>query len=156
MVAFRKILVPTDGSECAREAVRVAAELAQAFAARMVIVYFFEPFKYALPEGYVIYTPEQMNHMLQEFEAMVSEAATLAREAGAASVETQVLQGVPASGIGEHAEQEGFDLIVMGSHGRTGLGRALMGSIAEKVVRTAHCPVLTVKARERAGQESQE
>lgn len=148
MVAFKNILVPTDGSECAREAVRVAAEMAQAFSARLAIVYFFEPFKYALPEGYVVYTPDQMNRMLAEFEAMVRDAETRAREAGATSVDTHVLQGVPASGIGEYAEREGFDLIVMGSHGRTGLGRALMGSIAEKVVRTAHCPVLTVKARD--------
>jgi nucleotide-binding universal stress UspA family protein len=59
--------------------------------------------------------------------------------------EHRLLVGEPATAIVEDAEKEGADLIVMGTHGRTGLSRLLMGSVAEAVVRRAKCPVLTVK-----------
>jgi nucleotide-binding universal stress UspA family protein len=59
-------------------------------------------------------------------------------------------QGGAVDEILAHAKEAGADLIVMGTHGRTGLSHLLMGSVAERVLRTAHCPVLTVKAREEA------
>src|SRR5690606_20254112 len=64
MTAFQKILVPTDGSSCSKEAIRTASELASGLGASLTLVYFFEPFKYALPEGYVVYTPEQLAEMV--------------------------------------------------------------------------------------------
>jgi nucleotide-binding universal stress UspA family protein len=62
-------------------------------------------------------------------------------------METRLLEGEPATGIVACAQQESVDIIVIGSHGRTGLSRVLMGSVAEQVVRKASCPVLTVKSR---------
>ena len=59
-----------------------------------------------------------------------------------------MITGRPAQAIVEHATTDGFDLIVMGTHGRTGLSHVVMGSIAERVVQKAPCPVLTVKTRE--------
>ena len=61
------------------------------------------------------------------------------------AVETHLMEGGPAGAIVDFARQAGADLIVIGSHGRTGLSRLLMGSIAEQVVRNATCPVLTIK-----------
>jgi nucleotide-binding universal stress UspA family protein len=66
------------------------------------------------------------------------------------AINTAVVSGRPAHAIVEHAKDGGFDLIVMGTHGRTGLSHAMMGSVAERVVRRAPCPVLTVQMAEAA------
>jgi nucleotide-binding universal stress UspA family protein len=70
---------------------------------------------------------------------------------GAQSVAHEVLTGPAASEIVEFARARGMDLIVMGTHGRRGLSHLLMGSVAERVLRTAPCPVLTVKVEEQTG-----
>ncbi len=148
MTAFQKILVPTDGSSCSKEAIRTASELASGLGASLTLVYFFEPFKYALPEGYVVYTPEQLAEMVDHFEQMLKEAKLTAEGHGASSVHTHVLQGVAAEDVGAYAEEHGFDLIVMGTHGRGALGRMFLGSVADKVVRASNVPVMTVRAPE--------
>jgi nucleotide-binding universal stress UspA family protein len=68
-----------------------------------------------------------------------------AREGRQASIETEVLFGHGARTIAEYAAERGVDLIVMGTHGRTGFAHLLLGSVAERLVRTAPCPVLTVR-----------
>lgn len=146
MNAFQKILVPTDGSSCSREALRVASELASGLKASLTLVYFFEPFKYALPEGYVVYTPEQLAEMVGHFEQMLRDSKTKAESLGAAQVDTHVLQGIAAEDLGDYAEKNGFDLIVMGTHGRGTVGRMFLGSVADKVVRASNVPVMTVRA----------
>lgn len=73
---------------------------------------------------------------------------------GAPSVTHEVLTGPAASEIVEFARAHGMDLIVMGTHGRRGLSHLLMGSVAERVLRTAHCPVLTVKVPAQAGDDA--
>jgi glycine betaine transporter len=83
--------------------------------------------------------------MTAEFERLLRIAREQALQAGAANVETKLLQGFAAQEITKLARQGGFDLIVMGTHGRTGVSHLLIGSVAERVVRTAHCPVLTVR-----------
>ena len=70
---------------------------------------------------------------------------------GATGVAHEVLTGPAASEIVEYARSHDMDLIVMGTHGRRGLSHLLMGSVAERVLRTAHCPVLTVKVTEQVG-----
>jgi nucleotide-binding universal stress UspA family protein len=75
---------------------------------------------------------------------MLAKAKVQAESVGALEVGTKLLQGVAWDEIVRFAKTEGFDLIVMGTHGRTGIKHALLGSITEKVVRTASCPVLTV------------
>jgi len=145
---FRKILVPTDYSKHSAEAVRYATDLARRYEAAITLVYVFEPVTYALPEGHLMQSPPQLQEMQAAFEQRLRDAAADAKAAGARQVEAKVLTGPVAAEISDCAERGGFDLIVMGTHGRTGLRHLVLGSVAEKVVRTAPCAVLTVRYRE--------
>jgi nucleotide-binding universal stress UspA family protein len=142
---FQKILVPTDFSADAEEALRVASELSRAYAATLTLIHVYDPIAYPLPDGYVMYTPGQLSNMLAEFDKRLARAKESAIAAAALGVTTRVLQGSAAAEIVRFATDEAYDLIVIGTHGRTGLPRFLLGSIAERVVQTAACPVLTVK-----------
>jgi nucleotide-binding universal stress UspA family protein len=148
MTAFSKILVPVDFSAHSDEAIRVAADFSQRYDASVTLAHVYEIVAYALPDGYVLQTPAQLANLLTEFEKRLSEAKAQAIAAGARRVETVQLQGAPATEIVDYARAQAFDLIVMGTHGRTGLGHALLGSVAERVLRHTPCPVLTVKAKE--------
>jgi nucleotide-binding universal stress UspA family protein len=83
--------------------------------------------------------------VFEALESQLAGAKAQAIEAGAARVQTRLLQGTIAGQITEYSARGEFDLVVMGTHGRTGMKHLVLGSIAEKVVRTAACPVLTVK-----------
>jgi nucleotide-binding universal stress UspA family protein len=148
MKPFNKILVPVDFSVHAAKAIAAAADLSRRYEAPLTLVHVYEPIAYGLPEGYVLYTPTQLADMLTEFGKRLAAAKRDAEAAGALQVGTEQLQGWPAIEIVDYATQKGFDLIVMGTHGRKGIKHALMGSVAERVVRTAPCPVLTLKAPE--------
>lgn len=151
---FEKILVPVDFAEHSAEAVRRAADLAQHYSASLTLVYVYEPADYALPEGYVLYTPEQIGRMTQEFEQRLAATQREVQSVGVGRVTTKLLTGSAATEIVDFARDGGFDLIVMGTHGRKGLTHFLMGSVAERVVRLAPCPVMTVKASKSAASSS--
>jgi nucleotide-binding universal stress UspA family protein len=146
MTPFSKILVPIDFTPHTAEAVRCAIDLAGRYDAELLLLYVYEPAEYPVPEGYVIYTPEQLERMTTEIQKRLEATRQEVAAAGARRVSAQLLQGSPAQAIIEHARDERFDLIVMGTHGRSGVGRWVLGSVAEKVVRGAPCPVLTVKS----------
>ena len=146
MKDFSRILVATDFSEHAREALRYGASLAKRFSVPMVLVHVYQPMNYALPAGYVIYVGDQLSEMMKLFEAQLESAKQEALDAGAPEVKTVFPVGTPALEVIGTARAEKCDLIVMGTHGRTGLGHLFLGSTAERVVRMAECPVLTVKA----------
>ena len=150
MVPFRKILVPTDFSKHSAAAIDSAADLSRRYEASVTLAYVFEPVTYALPEGHVMQSPPQLDEMRSAFEQRLAQATVEATTAGALRVEAKLLTGPVANEISNFAEQGGFDLIVMGTHGRTGLRHLVLGSVAEKVVRTAPCAVLTVRVRETA------
>jgi nucleotide-binding universal stress UspA family protein len=95
-------------------------------------------------------SPPQLEEMRSVFEQRLAQATDAAETAGALRVESKLLTGPVANEITDFAEQGQFDLIVMGTHGRTGLRHLVLGSVAEKVVRTAPCAVLTVRVREPA------
>jgi nucleotide-binding universal stress UspA family protein len=146
---FRKILVATDFSPPADEAVLRAADLSRRYDAPLTLVYVYQPVAYGgLPEAHVIYTPLVMGDLTAAFEQRLLAAKHVAETAGAKSVQTKLLMGPPAGEITDYARTEQFDLIAIGTHGRTGLSRFLLGSVAEKVVRTAPCPVLSVRLDE--------
>ena len=145
MKPFQKILVPVDFSACSAEAVRVAAELSARFEAALTIVHVYDPLVYALPDGFTFMPQPAVDQLLQAFHDQLAQTKLQALEAGATRVETQVLQGFVAGAIVERAARGSFDLIVLGTHGRTGMQHLLIGSTAERVVRLAACPVLTVK-----------
>lgn len=146
MKPFKKILVPVDFSTHSEEAMRAAADLAKRYAGTVTLAYVYEPMQYALPEGYILYTPDQVSKMTSAFKERLDRAEQAMKELGAPTVEARLLEGIVAHELAELARNEAFDLIVMGTHGRTGVKRALMGSVADRVLRSAPCPVLVVKA----------
>jgi nucleotide-binding universal stress UspA family protein len=141
-----RILVPVDFSPHAERAVRYAATLARRFDATLHLLHVVEdPFLSGAwsPEAYV----PNVTELLQDLTAGAERQLAGLRASVAAlgiTVTTAVITGRPAPAIVSHADQGGFDLIVMGTHGRTGLSHVVIGSVAERVVRKAPCPVLTV------------
>ena len=142
---FHHILVATDFSADAEHAIRTACELSHSYAAPLTLLHVDDPMPYPLPDGYMMYTAVQLSESLEELERRLGKAKVDAQAAGAAAVETRLLRGVPAAEIVRLAKEGGYDLIVMGTHGRRGVARLLLGSVAARVVQTAECPVLTVR-----------
>ena len=142
---FHKILVPTDFSADAEHAIRMASGLSRRYLAPVTIVHVYDPVAYALPDGYMMFTPGQLSRVWAETDRRLALAAADAAEGGALQVETRLLQGITAAEIVRFARETRHDLIVMGTHGRTGVAHLLLGSVAARVVQTAECPVLTVK-----------
>jgi universal stress protein A len=145
MTPFSKILVPIDFTPHSAAAVHRAIDVAGRYDAELLLLYVYEPADYPLPDGYVVFTPEQLDRVTTEIQKRLEAARKDAESAGARRVSSRLTQGSPAQVILDLARDERFDLIVMGTHGRTGVGRWVLGSVAEKVVRGAPCPVLTVK-----------
>lgn len=137
----KKILFPTDFSHTGDAALAMATALARDAGATLIIAHIEEaPNVYAGGEFYYgIPNPptEELRRMLQEVKPTDPNV----------SYEHRLLTGDPAAAIVRLAEEEDVDLIVMGTHGRTGIVRVLMGSVAEVVVRRAKCPVVTYKYR---------
>jgi nucleotide-binding universal stress UspA family protein len=148
MKLFEKILVPTDFSDHAQEAVRYAAELSRAYDEPLTILHVYDVTPYVLPETVPLYDTVQINQLREEFQKLLIEVRQVALSAGVKQVDTELLQGSPFAEIVRFAEERSYGLIVMGTHGRTGLAHLLLGSVTEKVVRKAPCPVLTVPLRE--------
>jgi nucleotide-binding universal stress UspA family protein len=140
MLAIRTILHPTDFSECSDYAFRLACALARAHGARIHVLHVGRHPVISPVEGVVPPEPERYQEELTE------KLRGMRAQAPDVPVEHQLLfVADPAAEILRVARQLGSDLIVMGTHGRTGLGRLLMGSVATQVVRRASCPVVTVK-----------
>jgi nucleotide-binding universal stress UspA family protein len=150
MKPFKKILVPVDFSAHSAEAVRYAADLSRRCEASVELLHVFQTMAYALPEGYVVPSGSQLQAILNEFESQLAADKRAAEEAGALNVATKLLQGGVATEILRCAKEHECDLLVMGTHGRTGMKHVLLGSVAEYLVRVAPCPVLTVRAPARA------
>ncbi|MBL8797556.1 MAG: universal stress protein [Planctomycetia bacterium] len=139
MLAFKTILHPTDFSERSALALRLAGALARDHGARLVILHVAVPPPAIMMEGVAVPAAEID---LKPLWAQLRKV----KPADAVPVDYQLVEGDPAAEVMRIADEIGADVIVMGTHGRTGLGRLLMGSVAEQVVRKATCPVLTVKA----------
>jgi len=137
---YDRILLPTDGSRGNSRAVEQAIGLAAQSDARLHVLFVVEDLPYA-PEM----MDGQVEARLREIgEEAISDIRQRAADAGV-SVETALEDGTPHQSILEYADEEGMDLIVMGTHGRSGLDRYLLGSVTERVVRGADTPVLTVR-----------
>jgi len=140
---IRRILVPTDFSEHARLAVAYAMDLAASYDAHLDLLHVIE--QIALPAIYGIEPPlVQMPDIACPARRVLEQVADEARWAGV-SVQPHVHIGHPSHDIIDFAEHQGSDLIVIATHGLTGLKRFFLGSVAEKVVQSAPCPVFTVK-----------
>ena len=137
------ILLATDGSREARLAARTAADLAENTASELHLVHVWQmPYVFHPEVGYCALYENFEEEALRCLEAQVHEVQC----AGSAVVGTHLRMGRrPEEAIGAVAEEIGAGLIVMGSRGRGGVRRALMGSVSDWVVRHAHCPVLVVR-----------
>lgn len=146
----KTILVGTDFSDISDEAMRTAALYAKTFGSRVMVAHVFDPTPNVPP---VVWSrPDLLDRSIRtEIEAAIRETlhgktATLLKDVP--DVELSVCQH-PSAGraLCEMAADEEVDLLILGSHGRSGLSRAFLGSVAEKVVRHAPCPVLVVRER---------
>jgi nucleotide-binding universal stress UspA family protein len=150
MITLRKILVPVDFSDCARVAVQHAAMLGKSFDAKIDLLYVWEAPAFVAPEAMVgaAGTTQTLAELAStQAESAMREFADAIRKEGIAIEKTLVEQGDPARTIVELAENGGYDLIAMGTHGRSGFAHLLLGSVTEKVVRRSPRPVLTVRAK---------
>jgi len=139
MFPIKTILHATDFSESSGHAFRVACALASDYKARLVVLHALPAPVVGYPEGIVLTEPD-------EFRADAhARLAQLNPGDPATPMERLLSEGDPVTAIVETAKGHNCDLIVMGTHGWTGLTRLLMGSVAEGVLRRAPCPVLTIK-----------
>jgi universal stress protein A len=141
MLAIKSILHPTDFSQCAASAFLFARALAKEHGARIILLHVFEV-PVVGPAGMVPFPPPAPRNDREVLKAQLQAIATANPDL---QIECRLAENEPASSILDAARQSGCDVIVMGTHGRTGLSRMLMGSVAEKVVRHAKCSVLTLK-----------
>jgi universal stress protein A len=145
---LKRILVPVDFSKDSLNAVTYAAEFAQPFGAELLLLYVVEPIYYATPTD--PYAVNANVATLIEEQRRLGEQQ-LARIGADLEKEGQrfralIKSGSPPQLITDTAKSQRASLIIMATHGRTGLAHMFMGSVAEKVVRTASCPVLTVRS----------
>ena len=146
MIAIRKILCPVDLSPCADHALAYAAELAEKLSAELTVLY-------AVPDVLPMMPDATMPMPISSSDAgelLANGRTALAERLAAAPVsrvnpKSEVRLGSAETEIVEVAKELAADLIVIGTHGRTGLAHFFLGSVAEKIVRTAPCPVLTVR-----------
>lgn len=139
MFRVKCVLHATDFSEASSPALHLARSLADDYSARLVLLHVFPP-PVSPAEGVDYDRPDGLKAQLQD------DLERLARGDSSAAADCLLAEGKPAAQIVRVANEEGCDLIVLGTHGRTGLRRALMGSVAEEVSRTARCPVVTVRS----------
>jgi universal stress protein A len=145
MLSIRRILFPTDFSEPAEYAWPYALTFAQEFGAEVHLVHVVTP-PPRLTEAYAVdFNPEgTVQALAAEASASIDQQVEAAKSRGLI-FSREVRVGVDYREIIDYATKHDIDLIVMATHGRTGLAHVLLGSVAEKVVRKAPCPVLTVK-----------
>jgi nucleotide-binding universal stress UspA family protein len=148
MIRVKTVLVPTDFSDCSEAAVKYGYALAEAFGATIHLLNVVQD-PYAMPWAADAFAAP-IGDMITEWETQARHRLVeTVPEASPAPTVLRTLVGSPYSSIVQYAEQHHVDLIVMGTHGRGPLGHLLLGGVAERVVRTAPCPVLTVRHPQR-------
>ena len=145
----RQILIATDGSETANEAADFGIEMVGCSGAKVYAVYVIDTTPYRSVSLDKIWSKE----VLDEFEQAGNEATSYVEKIATAAgmeVETRVLKGHPAEKIVTFAEDNNIDMIIMGSLGKGGYERAVLGSVSDKVIRHAKIPVLVVKEKHKS------
>jgi nucleotide-binding universal stress UspA family protein len=146
-MSLRKILCPIDFSDCSREAMRTAIKVAAESGASLTLMHVWHFPAYAFAAEAPV-PAELIQEVAADAERQLARWAGDARELGAERLSTALVQGVPWDRVVDALQRDaGYDLAVVGTHGRTGLKHVLLGSVAEKVVRHAPCPVLVVRRR---------
>jgi nucleotide-binding universal stress UspA family protein len=146
MTSFQKVLLPTDGSEESKKALDAAVNLARAHDGTVHVIYVVN---IGVDTNY-----EAVSELMGELESSkkfeeIGQEATESLEKKLKSrdieFEVEIIRGVPHREINRYASENDLDVIVMSTHGRTGLDRMLLGSVTEKVVRSSEIPVMTVR-----------
>jgi nucleotide-binding universal stress UspA family protein len=141
-MTFQRILVATDFSDSSRQALEHALSIAERFGSELTLVHSWEAPNYSYAAG--LYLPVDVVAPIERAALARLEEATTELKARFPAAKSVLRAGVPWEEVLAAATQLKADLIVMGTHGRRGLERALLGSVAEKVVRMSRVPVLTV------------
>lgn len=142
---YRNVLVPTDGSDCAREALSTGVDVAKADEAVLHVLSVVD----TASLGVDVRTDVQTAQFEEEASETVRSAVEFAEDAGVESVSGAVESGTSVSRVVlSYLDEHDVDLVVVGTHGRTGLDRYLLGSVTQKLLRTAPVPVLTVRESE--------
>jgi nucleotide-binding universal stress UspA family protein len=146
---FEHVVVGVDFSETSRAALRVAAQLVGG--GRLTLVHVWHA-----THPYITFSGDELRAAVASDETTMSELRVEAQSLGARNVDSLFLAGNPADEVIELAHKDpSIDLIVVGTHGRTGLSHVLLGSVAEKIVRRAPCTVMTVPAEIARGRRRQ-
>lgn len=146
MIELRRILVPTDFSKFSQIALVYATAFAEKFAAELYLLHVVQDLAVFIPDMITVAPPpsptvaEMTRAVHDAFDRIVKE-----NQLERLTIHREVREGTPFYEIVRFAQEQDIDLIVMGTHGHTGLAHMLLGSVTEKVVRKAPCPVLTVR-----------
>jgi nucleotide-binding universal stress UspA family protein len=141
-MSFKNILLPTDGSEYTKHAIHKAIELAVLSGGKITALFVLDKAVYANSSANG--AANVYDVLEEEGKRATSYVLEKAKEAGVEVTEKQI-DGTPSTAILQESDTGQYDIIVMGSLGRTGISKLLMGSVAEKIVRSANCPVMVVK-----------
>jgi nucleotide-binding universal stress UspA family protein len=148
LLDIRKIVCPVDFSACANHALAYAQELTRKFDAELSLVHAYEdPAAYVTPvpmSGYVGPGADLLLELRKQLEVRLEQCMAEVAKTGL-RVRSELLEGTPYRVVLDWAKEYKADLIVIGTHGHTGFTHALLGSVTERVVRMADCPVLTIR-----------
>ena len=144
MSAVEAVLLPTDGSEAATAAVDHGIAIAERYDATVHVLSVIDIGALAGASSIGMSVPDVVEDLEETHEAAVETVANRCERAGL-DARTRVEQGTPHRSIREYVDAEGIDLVTMGTHGRTGFDRFVLGSVTDRVIRTSSAPVLTVR-----------
>jgi len=148
MIQIKRLLTPTDFSDFSKQALHYAVEFARSFRAELHLVNVVEPYAYPADMFGQVGMVDVENALEKAAHEEIANWQKNNIPEGITSV-AAVLHGRPFSEIIRYAQEHQIDLLIMGTHGHSGIDHFLLGSTAEKVIRKAPCPVLTVRAQER-------
>ncbi len=151
---IRKILAPIDFSDVSAEALAAATDLARQLGAKMVVLHAVEPVYFAGSMfGPEINVPQLVEEQRRAAESAIQDMVERLKKKQISAI-GMVETGVPHDVVLRVAEAKKCDLIVVGTHGRSGVSHLLLGSVAEKLVRSAQCPVLTLRGKAAKGKSA--
>lgn len=149
MSIIKSILFATDLSALSEPALEVAIDLSRAHHAGLTLLHVHETAPFELPEGYVQNMPSELDRRYGQIHQRLADVERRARSAGVPRVEKRLVQGAVVDELVRCSE--GFDFLVLATHGRTGVERWVMGSVAQKVLERASCPVVVVRPPRKLG-----
>ena len=144
MSNLKRILVATDFSPASGQAIEEGIALARALGAELTVLHAWFAPMWAMPDGGMVAPDGETVAQLSRWSKEELDRVRVRCVAAGVAVQTRNVEGPPADAIARVADEEHFDLVVVGTHGRTGMRHFLLGSVAEHVIRTCKVPVMTV------------